>query len=73
MCTILFSDLDVNEVLDKLTDYELNYPEIEGYPKEVKYNAWLTNKDYIEKYPTITFWCYRYNKYFDQFPNFNGN
>ena len=72
LCEGIIFHLKLSEELDKLT-YKLEYPELEEYQNKPNYNEWLTNRDFVDKYPTIVFWCYKYNKYFKQFPEFDGN
>ena len=73
LCRVVLSHLNASEVLDNLENYNLEYPELKGYQQKVEYNVWLSDKYYIENYPTIVFWCYKYNKFFKEFPDFNGN
>ena len=46
---------------------------MKDYPNKINYKNWFTDDDFIENYPTVIYWCFRFNNYFKQFPNFNGN
>ena len=56
----------------KQKKYKLNYPELKDYPNKINYKNWFTEDEFIEKYPIVIYWCFRFNYYFKQFPNFNG-
>ena len=73
LCKNVINCLISSEVLDNLEEYKLEYPELEQNSNKIKYDSWLTNKDFIEKYPTVIFWCYKFPYNFSQFPEFFGD
>jgi len=72
LCSRILQSLEISEILDETKKYELTYPELSEYPNKINFNNWLNDKDFIENYPTVIFWCYRYNNYFEKFPIFDG-
>ena len=73
LCNRVLQSLEISEVLDVIKNYNLKYPEIKENQNKINFNDWLDDDEFIENYPTVIFWCYRFNNYFNQFPIFKGN